>query len=153
MTCAVIHMSAIPNKVILLEPGAAPVVIELLLNRGDAHGGLCPLVLLLYVSCPATACRTLPALPCDCDIREHWLAPSWRTGPARGSLGPSVSGARKPFPGARGKTARQATFDCRFDQVGYEERERDRHVDLPDTASFARGRVQPYSLLPGRPFR
>jgi hypothetical protein len=52
-----------------------------------------------------------------------------------------------------GKTARQATFDCRFDQVGREERERDRHVDLPDTASFARGRVQPYSLLPGRPFR
>src|SRR3982075_1246633 len=39
--CAVIHMSAIPNKVILLEPGAAPVVIEVLLNRG-AHGGLSP---------------------------------------------------------------------------------------------------------------
>jgi hypothetical protein len=33
-------MSAIPNKVILLEPGLAPVVIELLLNRG---GRLIPL--------------------------------------------------------------------------------------------------------------
>jgi hypothetical protein len=34
-------MSAIPNKVILLEPGLAPVVIEQLLNSG-AQGGLSP---------------------------------------------------------------------------------------------------------------
>lgn len=47
-------MSAIPNKVILLEPGLAPVVIELLLNRG---GRLIPFVPLLYVSCHATARR------------------------------------------------------------------------------------------------
>ena len=49
-------MSAIPNKVILLEPGLAPVVTELLLNRG-AQGGLIPFVPLLYVSCHATAYR------------------------------------------------------------------------------------------------
>src|SRR6516164_4631858 len=37
------------------------------------------------------------------------------------------------------KSARQATFDGRFDQIGCEEGQRDRHIDLADAAFFARG--------------
>jgi len=37
------------------------------------------------------------------------------------------------------KSARQATFDGRFDQIGCEEGQRDRHIDLADAAFFAGG--------------
>ena len=37
------------------------------------------------------------------------------------------------------KSARQATFDGHFDQIGCEEGQRDRHIDLADAAFFARG--------------
>jgi hypothetical protein len=47
-----------------------------------------------------------------------------------------------PFGGQVGETGNahamwESTFNGRLDEIGSEERERDRHVDLADTACFA----------------
>jgi hypothetical protein len=47
-----------------------------------------------------------------------------------------------PFGGLVGEAGnahamRQPTLDCRFDEIGCKERERDRHVDLAGTTPFA----------------